>query len=75
MKRIAIYAVCIFGYGAISALIKSTGIILGAVPTGILFFATFELARHLCNKYAPSESDNEDDTEWMIKDEGEDNKK
>ena len=49
--KVLIWFLCIFAYALITTLIKEAGIILGAIPTVILYGATFWLARTLCKKW------------------------
>lgn len=49
--KVLIWFLCIFACAIITSLIKETGIILGAIPTVILFTGTMWLARTLCKKW------------------------
>ena len=69
MKKIGIYAACIFGYAIISVLTKYAGIMLGGLPTALLGFCTLALANFLCKKYVPEEECEKEDEDWMSKDE------
>ena len=42
---------CIFSFSLITTLIKGSGIILGGLPTAVLFAATWWIARTLCKKW------------------------
>ena len=42
---------CCLVYGIIITLFRTSGIILGGIPTFALAFVTFWLARKLCKKY------------------------
>ena len=70
MKKFLIYAACIFACACIRVFAQYAGVTLGALPTGLLFFATISLARFLCKKYCPPKPMDEDDDV----DEGEDGK-
>lgn len=49
--KFLIWFLCIFANALITTLIKETGVILGAIPTVILYGATIWLARTLCKKW------------------------
>ena len=49
--KVLIWFLCIFTNALITTLIKEAGVILGAIPTVILYGATFWLARTLCKKW------------------------
>lgn len=49
--KVLIWFLCIFANVLITTLIKEAGVILGAIPTVILYGATFLLARTLCKKW------------------------
>ena len=49
--KVLIWFLCIFANALITTLIKEAGVILGAIPTVILYGATFWLARTLCKKW------------------------
>ena len=49
--KFLIWFLCIFSNALITTLIKESGVILGAIPTVILYGATFWLARALCKKW------------------------
>lgn len=49
--KFLIWFLCIFANALITTLIKDAGVILGAIPTVILYGATFWLARTLCKKW------------------------
>lgn len=46
--KILIWFLCIFANAVITTIIKENGVILGAIPTVILYLATIGLARVLC---------------------------
>ena len=49
--KIAIWCICIILNAVITVALKYNGIILGGVPTAILFACTFGLAVLLCKKW------------------------
>ena len=49
--KVLIWFLCIFANAVITTLIKESGVILGGIPTALLFLATFWLARTLCKKW------------------------
>lgn len=49
--KFLIWFSCIFANALITTLIKEAGVMLGAIPTVILFGATIWLARTLCKKW------------------------
>lgn len=49
--KFLIWFLCIFANAIITTIIKEAGVILGAIPTVILFGATMWLARTLCKKW------------------------
>lgn len=49
--KVLIWFLCILAYSIITTLIKECGIILGGIPTVILFGGTMWLARTLCTKW------------------------
>ncbi len=49
--KVLIWLLCIFANALITTLIKESGVILGAIPSVILFSITMWLARTLCNKW------------------------
>ena len=46
-----IWFLCIFANALITTILKESGILLGAIPTMILFAAMLWLARTLCKKW------------------------
>lgn len=49
--KFLIWFLCIFANALITTLIKETGVILGGIPTVVLYGATIWLARTLCKKW------------------------
>ncbi len=49
--KVLIWVGCVFAYAVVTVLINSSGIMLGAIPTVLLFGGTMWLARTLCSKY------------------------
>lgn len=49
--KFSIWFLCIFANALITTLIKETGVILGAIPTVVLYGATIWLAKTLCKKW------------------------
>lgn len=49
--KVLIWILCFFANALVTTLIKESGVILGAIPTVILYGATFWLARTLCKKW------------------------
>ena len=49
--KVLIWILCIFANALITTILKESGILLGAIPTMILFGAMFWLARTLCKKW------------------------
>ena len=49
--KILIWIVCFFTNALIIALIKDSGIMLGGIPTALMFGGTLWLARTLCKKW------------------------
>ena len=49
--KFLIWFLCFFANGIITTLLKNAGILLGAIPTVILFSATIWLAQMLCKKW------------------------
>ena len=49
--KFLIWFLCIFANAIITTIIKEAGVILGAIPTVVLFGATMWLARALCKKW------------------------
>lgn len=49
--KVLIWCLCIFANVLITTLIKEEGVILGAIPTMVLYFATIWPAFALCKKY------------------------
>lgn len=49
--KVLIWILCIFANALITTILKEGGILLGAIPTMILFAATLWLARTLCEKW------------------------
>lgn len=56
--KVLIWLLCFFVNGLITTLIRESGVILGAIPTVILFASTMWLARTLCQKW--------DEHKWVI---------
>lgn len=48
--KILIWFLCILANSIITAIIKANGIILGGIPTFIMYMITFAVARTLCRK-------------------------
>lgn len=49
--KVLIWVLCIFANALITTILKESGILLGAIPTMILFGAMLWLARTLCKKW------------------------
>ena len=49
--KVLIWILCIFANALITTILKESGILLGAIPTMILFGAMLWLARTLCKKW------------------------
>lgn len=49
--KFLIWGLCLFANGIITTLLKNAGILLGAIPTIILFSATIWIAQMLCKKW------------------------
>ena len=49
--KVLIWILCIFANTLITTILKESGILLGAIPTMILFGAMLWLARTLCKKW------------------------
>ena len=49
--KVLIWVICIFVNALITTIIKGSGVILGAIPTVILYGVTIWLARTLCKKW------------------------
>lgn len=49
--KVLIWILCFFANALITTVLKESGILLGAIPTMILFGATLWLARTLCKKW------------------------
>lgn len=49
--KVLIWFLCIFANALITTLIKEAGVILGGIPTALMFAATLWLARTLCKKW------------------------
>ena len=49
--KILIWFLCILANSIITAIIKANGIILGGIPTFIMYMITFAVARTLCEKW------------------------
>lgn len=61
--KVLIWFLCIFANALITTLLKESGIILGAIPTMILFGAMLWLARTLCKKWDEHKGKGENDGE------------
>lgn len=57
--KVLIWFLCIFAYTLITTLLKGNGIILGGIPTMILFGAMLWLARTLCKKWDERKGEND----------------
>ena len=55
--KILIWFVCILVMAIIQTIISSSGIILGAIPSVILFLAMWQVATTLCKKYDEKKAD------------------
>ncbi len=55
--KVLIWVLCFFLNALISAIIKGNGVILGAIPTVILYGVTIWLARTLCKKWDEHKAD------------------
>lgn len=49
--KVVIWGLCIFVYAAITVALRSCGVILGGIPTMILYASMFWVARTLCKKW------------------------
>jgi hypothetical protein len=49
--KFLIWCVCIFVAALIQIVIRNAGIILGAIPSALLFLAMWRIAATLCKKY------------------------
>jgi len=49
--KVVIYVVCFFVMSLIQSACRVNGIILGAIPTVLLYLGTFWLARALCKAW------------------------
>ena len=49
--KILIWFLCIFANALITTILRESGIILGGIPTAVLFGGTMWLARTLCKKW------------------------
>ena len=49
--KVLIWFLCIFANALITTLIKEAGVILGGIPSALMFAATLWLARTLCKKW------------------------
>ena len=49
--KILIWFLCILANSVITAITKANGIILGGIPTFIMYMITFAVARTLCEKW------------------------
>lgn len=49
--KFLIWFLCILANAIITVLINNAGIILGGIPSALMFAATFGLARTLCKKW------------------------
>ncbi len=49
--KVLIWFLCILGMSIIITLIKEAGVVLGGIPTALLYAAMFWLARTLCRKW------------------------
>ena len=49
--KVLIWVVCFFVNALVTTIVKESGVILGAIPTVILYGVTIWLARTLCRKW------------------------
>ena len=49
--KVLIWVLCIFVNALVTTIVKESGVILGAIPTVILYGVTIWLARTLCKKW------------------------
>ena len=49
--KVLIWVVCFFVNALVTTIVKDSGVILGAIPTVILYGVTIWLARNLCKKW------------------------
>ena len=49
--KVLIWILCIFANALITTILKESGILLGAIPTMILFAGMLWVARTLCKKW------------------------
>lgn len=57
--KVLIWVGCMFAYGVITVLLKENGILLGAIPTALLVFGLFTLARFLSNAWESHKNEKE----------------
>ena len=55
--KVLIWVLCLFANALITTIIKGSGVILGAIPTVILYGVTIWLARTLCKKWDERKAD------------------
>lgn len=59
--KVLIWILCFFANALITTIIRGRGVILGAIPTVILYGVTIWLARTLCKKWDEYKADNATD--------------
>ena len=65
--KIFIWVACLFANSIITAVIKANGIILGGIPTFIMYMITFAVARTLCEKWEEHKKNNETNMRLSLK--------
>ena len=55
MEKAMIWMGCIFCFSLVTVFARNSGIILGAIPTTLLFAGMCWLARTLCEKWDPQD--------------------
>ena len=56
--KILIWTGCIFGLSIFITMLRTGGILLGGIPTALLYGGMFWLARTLCKKWDNHKKDN-----------------
>lgn len=64
--KVLIWVLCFFANALITTIIKGNGVILGAIPTVILYGVTIWLARTLCKKWDERKADKTIDQKEMV---------
>lgn len=58
LMKVLIWILCIFANALITTLLKEAGILLGGIPSALLFGGSFWLAHKLCKKWDEHQSNN-----------------